>query len=176
MRGFPGGLIIKNLSAKAKDTGSIPGSGRSGEREWQPTPLFLPGKSHVQRGLAGYSPWGQKASDTTQRLINSYDGKLSELKMFVTHSCPPLCDPMDWSLPGSSVHGILQARILEWAAVAPNLKNGLSRSWAGWVKWLWPALAIRVSLGFGESAPWICCWVEWCHLWWGPVAHLQEVD
>ena len=32
-------------------------------------------------------------------------------------SCPTLCDPMDYSLPGSSVHGILQARILEWVAV-----------------------------------------------------------
>ena len=35
----------------------------------------------------------------------------------VTQSCPPLCDPMDCSLPGSSVHGILQARILEWVAL-----------------------------------------------------------
>ena len=33
-------------------------------------------------------------------------------------SCPTLCDPMDCSLPGSSVHGILQARILEWAAIS----------------------------------------------------------
>ena len=32
-------------------------------------------------------------------------------------SCPALCDPMDCSLPGSSVHGILQARILEWVAI-----------------------------------------------------------
>ena len=32
-------------------------------------------------------------------------------------SCPTLCDPMDCSLPGSSVHGILQARILEWDTV-----------------------------------------------------------
>ena len=31
--------------------------------------------------------------------------------------CPTLCDPMDFSLPGSSVHGILQARILEWVAI-----------------------------------------------------------
>ena len=31
--------------------------------------------------------------------------------------CPTLCDPMDYSLPGSSVHGILQARILEWVAM-----------------------------------------------------------
>ena len=32
-------------------------------------------------------------------------------------SCPTLCDPMDCSPPGSSVHGILQARVLEWAAM-----------------------------------------------------------
>ena len=32
-------------------------------------------------------------------------------------SCPTLCDPMDYSPPGSSVHGILQARILEWVAM-----------------------------------------------------------
>ena len=32
-------------------------------------------------------------------------------------SCPTLCDPMDCSLPGSSVHGISQARILEWVAI-----------------------------------------------------------
>ena len=35
----------------------------------------------------------------------------------VTQSCPTLCDPMDRSLPGSSVHGIVQARILEWVAM-----------------------------------------------------------
>ena len=33
-------------------------------------------------------------------------------------SCPTLCDPMDCSLPGSSIHGILQARVLEWGATA----------------------------------------------------------
>ena len=35
----------------------------------------------------------------------------------VAQSCPTLCDPMDCSLPGSSVHGILQARMLEWVAI-----------------------------------------------------------
>ena len=35
----------------------------------------------------------------------------------VAQSCPTLCDPMDCSLPGSSVHGILQARILDWVAI-----------------------------------------------------------
>ena len=34
------------------------------EREWQPTPVFLPGEPHGQRGLVGCSPWGRKESDT----------------------------------------------------------------------------------------------------------------
>ena len=41
--------------------------------------------------------------------------KTSEVK--VTQSCPTLCNPTDYSPPGSSVHGILQARILEWRAI-----------------------------------------------------------
>ena len=36
----------------------------------------------------------------------------------VAQSCPTLCNPMDWSPPGSSVHGIFQARVLEWGAIA----------------------------------------------------------
>ena len=36
-----------------------------------PTPVFLPGKSHGQRSLAGYSPWGHKESGMTEQLKNS---------------------------------------------------------------------------------------------------------
>ena len=38
--------------------------------------------------------------------------------------CPTLSDPMDCSLPGSSVHGVFQARVLEWGAIAFSEKNG----------------------------------------------------
>ena len=41
------------------------------KREWLPTPKFLPGKSHGQRSLVGYSPWGCKESDTTEQLTVS---------------------------------------------------------------------------------------------------------
>ena len=37
-------------------------------REWLPTPVFLPGEFHGQRSLEGYSPWGHKESDATNRL------------------------------------------------------------------------------------------------------------
>ena len=40
----------------------------------------------------------------------------------VAESCPTLSDPMDCSLPGSSIHGILQARTLEWGAIAFSVK------------------------------------------------------
>ena len=39
-----------------------------GRRQWQPTPVFLPGKSHGWRSLVCYSSWGRKESDTTERL------------------------------------------------------------------------------------------------------------
>ena len=42
----------------------------------------------------------------------------------VTQSCPTLCNPMDCSLPGSSVHGIFQARVLEWVAISFSRVSG----------------------------------------------------
>ena len=44
-------------------------------REWQPTPVFLPGESHGQGSLAGYSPWGLKESDMTEALKHCIEGK-----------------------------------------------------------------------------------------------------
>ena len=62
---FPGSAVVKNMPANAGDTrdvGSIPGLGRFlGGGHGNPTPVFLPGESHGQRSLAGYSPWGCKS-------------------------------------------------------------------------------------------------------------------
>ena len=59
--------MVKNLPAKAgniRDADSIPGLGKiPWRRAWQPTPVFLPGESHGQRNLGGYSPLGCKESD-----------------------------------------------------------------------------------------------------------------
>ena len=44
--------------------------------------------------------------------------KWKKVKVLVTQSCPNLCNPMDCSLPGFSVHGILQTRLLEWIAIS----------------------------------------------------------
>ena len=64
-RGFPGGSVVKNSLVKQEHrfdpwVGKIPW-----RRKWQSTPVFLPGKSHGERSLMGYSPWGCKELDTT---------------------------------------------------------------------------------------------------------------
>ena len=51
---------------------------------------------------------------------------LNDEKLLDAQLCPTLCDPMDCGLPGSSLHGILQARILGWVAIV--LSRGSSQS------------------------------------------------
>ena len=65
--GFPSGSDGEESAYNAEDPGSIPGSGRHpGEREWLPTPAFLPGEFHERGSLTGYSPWACKKSDMTE--------------------------------------------------------------------------------------------------------------
>ena len=65
--GLPWWLSGKESAYNAGDVGLIPGLVRSpGEGKWLPTPVFLPGESHGQRSLAGYSPWGCKESDKAE--------------------------------------------------------------------------------------------------------------
>ena len=73
--GFPGGSVVKNPPAEEGAAGhvsSISGLGRfPWRRAWKPAPVFLPGESHGQRSLVGYSPWGRKESDTTEHALTS---------------------------------------------------------------------------------------------------------
>ena len=62
MLGFPSG-------SDSKEPGFSLWVGKSPwRREWQPTPVFLPGEFHGQGSLAGYTPWGCKDSDMTEQL------------------------------------------------------------------------------------------------------------
>ena len=69
-RDFKVAYLVKNLppnSGDSRDAVSIPGSGRySGGGKQQPTPVFLPGESHGQRSLAGWSPMDHKELDMTE--------------------------------------------------------------------------------------------------------------
>ena len=63
----PPNIIILGIMASMYE---LLGGGRhkTWRRQWHPTPVFLPGKSHGRRRLVGCSPWGRKESDTTERL------------------------------------------------------------------------------------------------------------
>ena len=115
------------------------------KRKWQSTPVFLPRKSHRQRSLVGYSPWACKKEDMTEQLSlstkiltkhkwNNVVCRYIEFVIIVlvgsvAQLCPNLCKPMDCSPPGSSVHGISQARILEWVAISFSRGSSWPRNW-----------------------------------------------
>ena len=78
--------------------------------------------SQYPKGLFLERPWITKSTDPQVKL------KESE----VAQSCLTLCVPMDCSLPGSSVHGIFQARILGWGAISFSRGSSQPRDWT-WV-------------------------------------------
>ena len=63
---FPGGSDGKESTCNAETWVQFLGREDLWRKKWQPTPIFLPGKSHERRSLAGYSPQGRKESDTTE--------------------------------------------------------------------------------------------------------------
>ena len=68
--------------------------------------------------------WGRLNNRTVMYLIMEI---IIRIYMFITQSCPTLCNPMDCILPGSSVHEIFQARIREWAAISFSRDMNLYR-------------------------------------------------
>ena len=100
-----------------------------------PARLSVLSNYSIQAHKAAIGQWWQRASVRPGELrkapgelgclfVNiTMDGSIVSFIMFsrereVAQSCPTLSDPMDCSLPGSSIHGIFQARVLEWGAIA----------------------------------------------------------
>ena len=79
--------LVKNLPAMQETWVRFLGWEDPWRRKWQPTPVFLPGEFHGQRSLVGYSPWGRKESDTTERLHFS----LSTWWSLLCYVYPPHC-------------------------------------------------------------------------------------
>ena len=87
----------------------------AGRRQWHPTPVLLPGKSHGGRSLVGCSPWGRKESDTTEQLHFHFslscigDGNGNPLQ------CSCLENPRDGGACWSAVFGVAQHQTrLKW--------------------------------------------------------------
>ena len=79
LKGFPGGSEVR-VHLQCRRSGFDPWGGKiPWRREWQPTPVFLPGKLHGQRTLAGYSPWGCRIGHdwwlTCTCILNGYKYK-----------------------------------------------------------------------------------------------------
>ena len=66
--------------------------------------------------------WSKRAT-WSQRIVLPFPSPRHESESEVAQSCPTLRNPMDCSLPGSSIHGIFQARVLEWSAIATSFKR-----------------------------------------------------
>ena len=79
-----------------------------GRKQWHPTLVLLPGKSHGQRSLVGCSPWGREESDTTERLPFHFslsrigEGNGNPLQ------CSCLENPRDWGAWWAAVYGVTQ--------------------------------------------------------------------
>ena len=115
MRGFPGGSDSKESASSAGDPGSIPGLGRSpGEGNGYPLQYSCPANQDFLMPADTAAATAAKLLQSCPTLVVSKVESESE----VAQSCPTLCDPMDCSLPGSPVHGIFQARVLEWIAIS----------------------------------------------------------
>ena len=96
-------------------------------RQWHPTLVLLPGKSHGWRSLVGYSPWGRKESDTTERLHFHFslscigEGNGSPLQ------CSCLENPRDGGAWWAAVYGVAQSRTwLQWLGSSSNIYIGSS--------------------------------------------------
>ena len=111
--------LIQVLCLVSSDEPSLPGHPCLGARHVHEDTLDPPLNPSTR-----HTSWATSANATEGRRINPSEFHLTSWSdaqnlrcCIVAKSCPTLCDPMDCKLPGSSVHGILRARILEWVAI-----------------------------------------------------------
>ena len=105
-------ITFSNTICESSNYNILEGNGR---RQWPPTPVLLPGKSHGQRSLVGCSPWGRKESDTTEQLHFHFslscagEGNGNPLQS----SC--LENPRDGGAWWAAIYGVTQSRTwLKW--------------------------------------------------------------
>ena len=79
-------------------------------RQWHPTPVLLPGKSHGQRSLVGCSPWGREESDTTERLHFHFSLSCIGEGNGNTLQCSCLENPRDEGAWWAVVYGVTQSQ------------------------------------------------------------------
>ena len=95
-------------------------------RQWQPTPVLLPGKSHGRRSLVGCSPWGQEESDTTERLHFLFSLSCTGEGNGNPLQCSYLESPRDAGAWWAAVYVVAQSRTrLTWLSSSSNIINNM---------------------------------------------------
>ena len=78
-------------------------------RQWHPTPVLLPGKSHGRRSLVGCSPWGFEESDTTEQLHFHFSLSCTGEGNGNPLQCSCLENPWDWGAWWAAIYGVAQS-------------------------------------------------------------------
>ena len=93
-----------------------------GRRQWHPTPVLLPGKSHGQRSLVGCSPWGHQESDTTEWLHFHFSLSCTGEGNGNPLQCSWLENPRDGGAWWAAVYGVVQSRTrLKWLSSSSSV-------------------------------------------------------
>ena len=98
--------------------------GQYWRRQWHPTPLHLPGKSHGQRSLEGCSPWGCWGSDMTERLHFQFSLSCIREGNGNPLQCSCLENPRNGVAWWTAVYGVTQSRIwLKWLSSSSTIDS-----------------------------------------------------
>ena len=126
-------------------------------RQWHPTPVLLPGKSHGRRSLVGCSPWGREESDTTERLPFHFslscigDGNGNPLQ------CSCLENPRDGGAWWVALYGVAQSRTRLKRLSSSNFEvkwKLLNCVWLFVIPWT-VACQAPLSMGFLRQEYWL---------------------
>jgi len=101
---------VTQSQTRLKRLSSISSRIISRRRQWHPTPVLLPGKSHGRRSLVGCSPWGYEESDTTERLHFHISFSCTEEGNGNPLQCSCLENPRDGGAWWAAVYGVAQSR------------------------------------------------------------------
>ena len=122
-------------------------------RQWHPTPVLLPGKSHGRRSLVGCSPWGRKESDMTERLHFHFslscigEGNGNPLQ------CSCLENPKDDGAWWAAIYGVTQSQTLKRLSSSSSSRSSVYMSV--------PTSQSIPPLLFPHQYPYVC----FPHLW-----------